>query len=173
MPTASVSTFPTIGGYVVKKKDFDELRKKLAHTGFLTIIDVDSKGDQVAICRRTRGAIQMGPGVYGDHVTSFICKCHWSEVEAWYQGYMKGHRYSPQKITSDGEDTMEKLKEFNLLLIPNQEKPKQFYIAENYDNGRVCYEDIVQGDHPTFETLSQVDRWLEGRLYGLKERQSK
>ena len=160
------------------KADFEDFRLHLHRRDGedFVIIDVDSEGEQVEIRQKGRSSDLYGkdPFIY---VSTFISRCHWSETEAWYHGHQYGiaaHRYDPKEVfhstKSEREDTIEKLKELGLWLEPNSENSRQFYVVRrSAPANRVYYECDTREDSPTYETLSQIERWLDGRLFGIAE----
>lgn len=155
----------------MERAEFEEFRSRLHNDYQFVIIDVDSKGDEVAICRKSVASnLRIGINSFS-YASSLICRCHWSEVQAWYHGYEYGlRRTDKQDIIHKKNNTVEKLEELELHLKTSEE-PTQFHIVKN-DYGDIQWEIGKLGQSPpegtpTYRTLSEVERWLEGRLYGI------
>ena len=165
----------------MNRTDFENFRTQLQSSWErLVVIDADSKGKEVEI--RKRGALHRRIG--GDsfeYVSSLVCRCHWSEAPAWYNGFKFGlqvHRSDPTDNLDDDADVIKRLEALGMYLSfdKKSEEPK-FHIIVN-SHGPAAWEDgtlssFVPENTPTYRTSSEIERWLEGRLYGIAERKKK
>jgi hypothetical protein len=161
---------------------FEEFRTRLKNSWQrLVIIDADSEGKQVEI-RSTEVAShrRLSTAIYC-YAASLACRCHWSEAAAWCHGfrYGSGHRPShpPESALDENADVISKLEELNLYLYFDRDskEPTRFHIV-SYEGHVPRWEDGTALDSfppdnkiPTYQTTGEVERWLEGRLYGIAE----
>ena len=167
------------------RAEFEEFRTKLKNSWQrLVIVDVDSEGKQVEIRRTVATRHRFHNSAIISSVASLPCRCHWSEAAAWYHGFRYGYNQlltdSPDIDHDDNTDVISKLEKLKLYLYFNhdsEEEPTRFYIVS--DDGRISrWEDGTALDGflpdddriPTYHTIGEVERWLEGRLYGIAER---
>ena len=158
--------------------DFDKFRAKLEYPFML--IDVDSKSEQVEIRRIRSASHRRYNRTIFNYASSLACRCHWSEASAWCHGFRYGYDESLSNLSDsdqdDNADVIEKLEKLNLYLYfdRNAKEPAKFHVVSNENNGprwenRTLLGDSPPENTPTYRTLSEVERWWEGRLYGIAE----
>jgi len=113
------------------------------------------------------------------YASSLACRCHWSEVAAWCNGYKHGYSQQSSDIQPYADanvNIIKKLENRNMYLHFDREsgEPAKFHIISNDIFGPraedgVLFNESRTEDLPTYRTLSEVERWFEGWLYGTED----